>query len=144
MAGSVLYTDRYVGYRQLGREFLRHEAVDHDTGEYVRYRGREVITSNAAENFFSQLKRSLDGTHHHVSKVHLARYLAEFDYRFTHRTALGVSDTQRMEMLVGATPLRRLTYRRGPRLPVDVMGSWPEGIGSVGKGNRSSIGTAYF
>jgi hypothetical protein len=27
-----------------------------------------------------QLTRSLDGTHHHVSKAHLHRYLAEFDY----------------------------------------------------------------
>ncbi|MGI8806523.1 MAG: transposase [Acidimicrobiales bacterium] len=38
-----------------------------------------------AEGLFSQLKRSLDGTHHHVSVQHLPRYLAEFDFRYTTR-----------------------------------------------------------
>src|SRR5271163_4769056 len=36
-----------------------------------------------AEGYFSQLKRSLDGTYHHVSVEHLPRYLAEFEYRYS-------------------------------------------------------------
>jgi transposase-like protein len=108
MAASVLYTDSHTGYKTLGREFVRHETVNHVIRQYVRYRDGEVITSNAAENFFSQLKRSIDGTHHHVSKVHLSRYLAEFDYRFSHRK---MSDTTRMGLLMGGVPMRRLTYK---------------------------------
>ena len=67
------------------------------------------MTTNQAENFFSQLKRSLDGTHHHVSVEHLPRYLAEFDYRYTTRK---LSDTARMGRLMGQVGGRRLTYKR--------------------------------
>lgn len=109
MAQSVLYTDAAQSYKAIGREFLRHESVDHEIGQYVRYVGSEVITSNQAENFFSQLKRSPDGTHHHVSRTHLSRYLAEFDYRYTLRK---ISDTQRMANLLGQVGGRRLTYQR--------------------------------
>jgi hypothetical protein len=42
---------------------------------------RGDVTTNLAEGYFSQLKRSLDGTHHHVTREHLHRYLAEFDHR---------------------------------------------------------------
>lgn len=53
-----------------------NRAVDHSIGQYVVNGAR----TNLAEGFFSQLKRSVDGTHHHVSRVHLARYLAQFDF----------------------------------------------------------------
>ena len=68
-----------------------------------------MVTSNQAENFFSQLKRSIDGTHHRVSVEHLPRYLAEFDYRFSTRK---MSDTARMQALMGRVGGRRLTYKR--------------------------------
>lgn len=32
----------------------------------------------------SQLKRSLDGIHHHVSREHLQRYLVQFEFMYTH------------------------------------------------------------
>lgn len=54
------------------------------------------------------LKRSLDGTHHHVSHKHLHRYLAEFDFRYSTR---GESDTVRMRRIVEQADGRRLTYR---------------------------------
>lgn len=73
---------RVEGYRSFGAEFLAYEWVDHSEGEHVR----GAVTTNQAENFFSQLKRSLDGTHHHVSVEHLPRYLAEFDYRHSTRS----------------------------------------------------------
>lgn len=78
--------------------------MDHGAHEYVRGN----VTSNHAEGFFSQLKRSLDGTHHHVSVAHLPRYLAEFDYRFTTRK---MTDGERMAKLMSSTGGRRLTYR---------------------------------
>lgn len=64
------------------------------------------MTTNPVENYFSQLKRSIDGTHHHVSVQHLHRYLAEFDYRYTHRKD---TDTVRMHRLMKRVS-RRLTY----------------------------------
>jgi hypothetical protein len=53
------------------------------------------------------LKRSIDGTHHHVSREHLSRYLAEFDFRYTTRM---VGDSTRMRVVFGRTGERRLTY----------------------------------
>lgn len=65
-AETVLHTDEGGGYRSIAREFARHETVNHSAGEYVR----GAVTINRAESYFSQLKRSLDGTHHHVSREH--------------------------------------------------------------------------
>ena len=83
---------------------FEHTTVDHEAHEYVR----EGATTNNAEGYFAQLKRSLDGTHHHVSVEHLDRYLAEFDFRFTTCKA---TDTERVGMLVGRVGGRRLMYR---------------------------------
>ena len=98
-----LHTDSSAAYRSIGKGFASHSAVDHLAGEYVR----GDASTNQAENYFSQLKRSIDGTHHHVSRAHLDRYLAEFDFRHsTHE----VSDTVRMETLMGQVAGRRLMY----------------------------------
>ena len=101
---TVLHTDNSLAYTHLGWEAARHESVNHIMGEYVR----GDVTTNHAEGYFSQLKRSLDGTHHAVSRTHLHRYLAQFDYLYSTRK---MSDTQRMARLMGQTAGRRLTYR---------------------------------
>ncbi len=105
MAGSRLWSDGWKSYRQFSKDFLSHEWVDHDGGEYVRGK----VTTNHVEGFFSQLKRSLDGTHHHVSVEHLHRYLSEFDFRYTTRK---MSDMARMGTLMQHVGGRRLTYKR--------------------------------
>lgn len=105
MAGSILHTDSSASYSGIGQEFIAHAAVNHHEGEYVR----GDVSTNKAENFFSQLKRSLDGTHHHVSVEHLPRYLAEFDYRYSTRK---MDDIHRMRALMGHVGGRRLTYKR--------------------------------
>jgi transposase-like protein len=102
---SLLWTDSLPAYRRLGRKFVAHETVNHDEDEYVSPTG---AGTNVAENFFSQLKRSVDGTHHHVSRQHLARYLAEFDFRYSTRK---LSDTARMSRLMGQVGGKRLTYK---------------------------------
>lgn len=108
MAGTVLHTDEAKAYNAVGAEFLAHESVNHKQGEYTRRSTRGTVTSNQAENFFSQLKRSIDGTHHAVSVDHLPRYLAEFDFRYSTRE---VTDSARMARLMGQTGDRRLSYR---------------------------------
>jgi hypothetical protein len=52
------------------------------------------------------------GTFHHVSSQHLHRYLAEFDYRYNEREALGVNDAERMAKSVQGIVGKRLIYRR--------------------------------
>ncbi len=105
MAGSRLTTDEGVWYDALGREFIEHNAVNHSIGQYVH----NGASTNRAEGYFGQLKRSLDGTHHHVSVEHLPRYLAEFDFRYS---TCDLTDTQRMARLMGQTANRRLSYKR--------------------------------
>ena len=72
MAGSTLHTDSWKGYLSVGPQFASHESVNNAKGEYVRH----SVSTNMAEGYFSQLKRSIDGTHHHASDAHLPRYLA--------------------------------------------------------------------
>ncbi|HXW59832.1 MAG TPA: IS1595 family transposase [Solirubrobacteraceae bacterium] len=100
-----LHTDSGTQYPQLAEPFAAHSTVDHKAGEYVR----QDVTTNHAETFFSQLKRSLSGTFHHVSREHLDRYLAEFDFRYT---TCKLSDTERVDLLVGRVGGRRLMYRQ--------------------------------
>jgi len=105
MAGSVLWTDEGKWYKQIGQEFREHETVNHHEEEYVNERG---ATTNRAEGYFAQLKRSLDGTHHHVSREHLPRYLAEFDFRYS---TCHMTDEARMRHL-GRRMEGRLSLRR--------------------------------
>src|SRR5206468_673162 len=71
-ANSRLMTDELMSYRGIGREFGNgHDSVTHNLGEYVR----GDVTTNKVENYFGQLKRSIDGTFHQVSHEHLGRYL---------------------------------------------------------------------
>ncbi len=64
-------------------------------------------STNLAEGFFSQLKRSIDGTHHHVSSEHLERYLAQYGFMYTYCKR---TDSQRMRLVLGQVAGRRLTY----------------------------------
>ena len=79
----------------------------HSIGEYVR----GDIHTNTIEGYFSILKRGIMGTYHHVSPKHLKRYLAEFDFRYNERAALGVDDISRADKLVRGIVGKRLTYR---------------------------------
>jgi transposase-like protein len=105
MTGSHLMTDQAKSYLVMSDEFLSHQSVNHEAKEYVR----DGVSTNKAENLFSQLKRSLDGTHHSVSKEHLNRYLGEFDFRYSTRE---LDDTERFRKLVGQTDGVRVSYKR--------------------------------
>lgn len=105
---STLMTDTAGGYFRLGKDFARHEMVDHGRDEYVRGDAH----SNTVEGYFSVLKRGVYGTFHHVSEAHLGRYLAEFDFRYSNRSALGITDAMRADEALRGIAGKRLTYRR--------------------------------
>jgi hypothetical protein len=54
----------------------------------------------------------MKGVYQHCSEAHLPRYLAEFDFRYSNRAALEVSDTVRAEKALKGIQGKRLTYRR--------------------------------
>lgn len=108
LPATILHTDEWQPYTRIGWSAAGHETVKHRMSQYV---SRTGATTNHAEGYFSQLKRSLDGTHHHVSREHLNRYLAEFDYRYS---TCDMSDSERMQHLANRVAGRRLTYRESP------------------------------
>ena len=108
LANTELHTDEGRGYTTFANELAAHHTVNHSEDEYARYENGRCISSNAAEGYFSQLKRSIDGTHHHVSHEHLPRYLAEFDFRYSTRK---MDDSARTMRLFGQVANRRLSYR---------------------------------
>jgi transposase-like protein len=104
---SILHTDESRLYTETGKEFADHQTVRHSAGEYVR----GDVHSNSAENYFSVFKRGMRGIYQHCSEKHLHRYLSEYDFRFNHRTALGVEDTERAAQIVKQAGGKRLMYR---------------------------------
>lgn len=76
-------TDGSGVYTAVGKEFNGHHTVNHSAGEYVTLGGFKH--SNTAEDFFSIFKRGVIGTYHDMSEAHLARYCAEFDFRYNTR-----------------------------------------------------------
>lgn len=105
---SRLMTDEAGHYRKEGKRFSSHQSVQHGVGEYVR---GDAYT-NTVEGYFSIMKRGINGVYQHVSEAHLQRYLAEFDFRYNQREALGVNDTERTDKVLSGIGGKRLTYRR--------------------------------
>jgi transposase len=79
--GTTIYSDQAQVYKTLHRIGYFHDSVNHSIGEY----GRGIVHTNTIEGFWSQLKRSIDGTYHCVSAKYLQLYLNEFVYRYNHR-----------------------------------------------------------
>lgn len=77
---AEVHTDEARYYNHVSRK-RTHEAINHAAREY----GRGYVTTNTIEGFWSQLKRSLDGTYHSVSPRYLPLYVNEFEYRYNHR-----------------------------------------------------------
>lgn len=105
---SHVHTDESKLYSQGLMDVRRHKRVKHTAGEYVR----DDVTTNTIENYFSVFKRGMRGVYQHCSEKHLHRYLAEFDFRYNNRSALGVEDAERAETLAAGIVGKRLTYRR--------------------------------
>ena len=91
-------------FSKLLDEYARYER-DKDGTEYV-------IHTNTVEGYYSIFKRGMKGVYQHCSEKHLHRYLAEFDFRYNNRSALGVNDLMRAEQAAKGIVGKRLTYRR--------------------------------
>ena len=89
---TVINTDEGRWYNQIGAHFMSHDAVNHSREEYVRYSAGDTITTNTVEGYYSIFKRGMKCVYQHCSEKQLHRYLAEFDFRYSNRVALGVDD----------------------------------------------------
>ena len=78
---ATLVTDAHLGYAGLDVEFTAHETVNHDAGEYKR----DEWHTNNIEGFWSQLKRTIKGTHIHCDAKYLQLYADEVSFRYMHR-----------------------------------------------------------
>ncbi len=105
---STLYTDESRLYTQTGKEYAKHDTVNHSKGEYAR----GEVHSNTIENVFSVFKRGMTGIYQHCGEAHMFRYLREFDFRYNRRTKLGWTDEDRFVDLLKSVSGKRLTYRR--------------------------------
>ena len=106
-AEAKVVTDDAGHYRNLDKEFM-HAFVNHSAGQY----GRGEIHTNTIEGYYSIFKRGMKGVYQHCSEKHLHRYLAEFDFRYSNRKALGVEDKERAVRAVMGAKGKRLTYRQ--------------------------------
>ena len=79
--GSTIHTDELRSYGGLDKAGYEHQTVNHGAGEYVR--GTSHV--NGIEGFWARLKLSIRGTHVHVSRKHLQKYVKEFEYRYNRR-----------------------------------------------------------
>ena len=107
-AGSALYTDALKSYEGLNE--FEHQVVDHAI-EYVRGK----VHTNGLENFWSLVKRGLNGTYVSVEPYHLFRYLDEQAYRYNNRkddAGEPISDFERFRSAVSKIVGKRLTWNQ--------------------------------
>src|ERR1022692_1432676 len=100
-AGSAIYTDALKSYE--GLDEFEHQVVDHA----VQYVDGKVHT-NGCENFWSLLKRGLNGTYVSVEPFHLFRYLDEQTFRYNNRKEM--NDFDRFKLALTQVTGKRLTY----------------------------------
>ena len=110
-AEARFMTDESSLYFRVGKTMAQHSATNHKLGEYVRLTDRTIHT-NTVEGYFSIFKRGMKGIYQHCAEHHLHRYLAEFDFRYSNRSALGIEDAERADRLLRGVVGKRLTYER--------------------------------
>lgn len=102
--GTKLMTDELHSYKKIAQVLgIEHDTVVHGAGEYAH----GTTHTNTIEGFWSQLKRSLDGTHHVISPKMLHAYVSEFQWRYNNRK----SETHLFDLLLSRV-------------------SWPQGLGA--------------
>jgi transposase-like protein len=111
-----LHTDESSLYSGADRMFASHETIKHSVKEYAR----GDVNTNSVEGFYSIFKRGMKGVYQHCAEKHLHRYLAEFDFRYNHRTKLGIGDIDRTFAALRGAEGKRLMYRQPDEAGVQV------------------------
>ena len=106
-AGAALYTDALLSYEGLEGDYA-HMVVDHAV-QYVDGR----VHTNGLENFWSLLKRGINGTYVSVEPFHLFRYLDEQAYRYNNRATPDnlMNDFDRFKLALSQITGKRLTLK---------------------------------
>jgi transposase-like protein len=104
--GTTVYTDEAKAYRELARDF-DHQFVQH-AEKYVDGK----IHTNGMENFWSLLKRGINGTYVSVEPFHLFRYVDEQAFRYNNRATKKnpLDDSDRFDLVVRQIVGKRLTW----------------------------------
>lgn len=105
--GTQLYTDEHNGYMDISPDYV-HNVVNH-LESYVDGR----VHTNGMENFWSLLKRGLNGTYVAVEPFHLFRYVDEQVFRYNHRKGVDgskISDSDRFQLALSQIAGKRLTF----------------------------------
>jgi len=101
--GTSVHTDSLPSYRHLSSsEDYVHNVIDH-----AKCYAEGNVHTNGMENFWSLLKRGLNGTYISVEPFHLFRYLDEQAFRFNRREA---NDAERFSAVITGIVGRRLRY----------------------------------
>jgi transposase-like protein len=108
---AQIMTDQASWYPEIASIFASHDTVNHAKDEYVRYESGKLISTNTVEGYYSVFKRGMVGVYQHCAEKHLHRYLAEFDFRYSNRIALGIDDEARADRAITGAKGKRLTYR---------------------------------
>ena len=104
-AGAHIITDEHAAYPFIANRTYFHEVINHVEG-YVNAH----IHTNGIENFWSLLKRGLNGTYVSVRPFHLDKYVNEQVFRYNNRKDIG--DSGRLALVVEQGFGRRLTYKQ--------------------------------
>lgn len=101
---TVVFTDEWHAYNKLHLRF-DHSRVNHGAKQYVNF----MAHTNGIENFWSHMKRGIDGIYHWVSKDHLQSYVTEFTLRFNTRS---FTTSDRFDFILTNVTDKRLTYNQ--------------------------------
>ena len=108
VAEARVMTDEARHYSRLRNDFAEYGSVRHRMGEYVNRENPEIHT-NTIEGCFSIFKRGMKGIYQHCAKKHLHRYMAEYDLRYSNRSANGIEDQERARLALKGITGKRLT-----------------------------------
>jgi hypothetical protein len=101
--GSHIITDEFTSYPFVTKDAYFHEVINH-VESYVNAH----VHTNGIENFWSLLKRGLNGTYISVEPIHLDKYVDEQVWRFNNRDKM--NDAGRFGKLMSQVVGKRITY----------------------------------
>ena len=109
---TALMTDEGEPIQPLGPRLRRATKPSNSKrDEYDSLSRRPYHNQHGRRLLLSVFKRGMKGVYQHCREKHLHRYLAEFDFRYSNRSALGVEDGERAAKALKGIEGKRLTYR---------------------------------